>query len=706
MSKRRLKNAGRRKAPFGSEAAAILTAAGINAATQMAAAAIGSRATQDSANRQAEAMKTSAEKQSQAIKEQTERSKEYQQQSQDFIREQNQENRDIQRDMQMQLQMAMGQQNVNDRYEASRIAVKNGGNAKRKLRKAGQLQFLLRGSDNIPFTVTDGGGVIPLGTTPEGFDLYEIYGNDHEHYHKAQGGKNKTGVGIKFANGNVIEGEGNQNTSRGEKLLVTPNDALFISKHSLKGFNPAKAVDNGMNPLEAYALQEQIKNAYGISDDGSTSSPVRKANMGLMVADDYDYYNQSTPINTDIIPVAIAANSKRLLRCGGRVRTKAPNGVRVWNWGNNGSWNNDGTWNYGDKGRWSTINTGGIKTFINSAKGRVNSLVNNGINLGRTAISASTPANNTVSSGPSWISRNADLVGAGITGLGNIGGAIITNIGNRRAANTLSDAYNYAADTMAEAYRNLQTIDMNSIRREDYAAAHAMPALQAPVSFAATQNAAINRGLQRRLSNAGKYSASGAAAYNRMAGAEIDAQDMRNKVYSTDQQQMQQIRQANAERVTQAAMKNAELDTQANREYNQGLLNLLQYNNDIENEKILGSAGALSEGAVNSANAIAQARTSNAAAWAQSLIGSSQGFSNALTNMATRKADLEKVRLGASGDTNASYFANSGLTTNKEAKDAYDAYVRQYENAIDEDTKKIYKRRANTIASARGFKLV
>ena len=40
MPKRRLKYKGRCKAPFGSETAAILTAAGINAATQMAAAGI------------------------------------------------------------------------------------------------------------------------------------------------------------------------------------------------------------------------------------------------------------------------------------------------------------------------------------------------------------------------------------------------------------------------------------------------------------------------------------------------------------------------------------------------------------------------------------------------------------------------------------------------------------------------------------------
>ena len=115
----------------------------------------------------------------------------------------------------------------------------------------------------MPFVVTDGGTVIPIGRTPEGYDIYEILGNDHEHYHKAQGGKNKTGVGIKFADGNVIEGEGNQNTNQGEYMLQTPNAAYFISKHSIAGFNPAKAINMGMHPLAAFNIQEQIKQING-----------------------------------------------------------------------------------------------------------------------------------------------------------------------------------------------------------------------------------------------------------------------------------------------------------------------------------------------------------------------------------------------------------------------------------------------------------
>lgn len=700
MANRRLKNAGRKKAPFGSEEAAILAAAGINAATQMAAAGINSAATKQAAKDQAAAVNASARQQAQAIKDQTARSKEYQQMSQEFISEQNAENRELQKDIQMQLQMLTGAQNVNDRLEASKIKVRNGGHTRRRLRNAGNAISFLQGSYNMPFKVTDGGGVVALGTTPEGYDLYEIYGNDHEHYHKAQGGKNKTGVGIKFADGNVIEGEGNQNGTKGEKMLVTPNNAYFISRHTMKGFNPAKAVDEGLNPMQAYILQEAIKAENGISDDGKNNSPVKRYMIGGQ-PNVYDMFNQTGPqmgvdtLGDTTVGVAYASNAdtKRRLRCGGKARQKAPYG---WSWLQN---------NY----------TSNKPASINS--GYYNSTLNINPNIPQT-INIKTPTNTTKSTSNfwsragNWINNNADLVGAGIGAIGNLGGAWITSAGNRSAAKTLAGAYNTAANTMRDAYNSLQTIDMNSLRREDYAAAHAMAALQAPVSQAAQPLAQVDRQLQRRLANAGRYSASGAAAESRMARAEVDAQDMRNRIYAADQEQMQKIRQENANRVNEVAMRNAELDTQANKDFTGAYLNLLQYNNDIENTKILGAAGALSEGAVNSAGALSQAQTSNAAAWANALTGSSQGFANSLSNMATRRADLQKVLLGASGDSQASYFANPNLSTDREAAAEYNRLLTQYNsiknstNKGDKDTAAILKRRINNIASGRGFELV
>lgn len=690
MAIRKLKNYGRRKAIFGTGEAAILAAAGINVAGTMAASAIGANATKKAAQDQANATIQSAQKQAQAIKDQSAKSKELQQESQEFIKEQNAENRELQKDIQLQLQMLTGQQNVNDRFEASKIQVKNGGSTKRKLRLAGKFPSLLRGSGNMPFVVTDGGTVIPIGRTPEGYDIYEILGNDHEHYHKAQGGKNKTGVGIKFADGNVIEGEGNQNTNQGEIMVNTPNNAYFISKHSIAGFNPAKMTIGGMHPLQAYAIQEQLKAANGISDDGKhNSTPVEKKLLGGEPNSLYAMYNQIGPqMGVDTVgdtTVGVASqftNEKRSLKCGGKTRRKANNGLK-WNW-NTGKWE-------------GSVANDNIKVPYAPGK-QPSSTTTNTSTRGNSATRSKGFFSN-------WTAGNTvDLIGSGIGALGNIGGALITASANRSAARTVADAQNRAANLMADAYRSLTGIDMNSIRRENYAAAHAMPVLQAPVSFAQQGISKIDRSLQRTLANAGKYSTSGASAQERMSRAEVNAQDARNEVYSEDQRQMQNIRQANAERVSRAAELNAQLDTQANKEYASAYLNALQYNNDINNQKILGAAGALSEGTVNSANTMSAAQTSNAQAWANALLGGTQGFTSSLSAMADRKSKLASALLGAGSDSQASYYAT--VSSEGEARREYDALVTQYNAATDEDTKKRLARQINNIASKRGWKLV
>lgn len=673
---------GRKKAEFGSETAAILAAAGINSAATAAAAVVGSNATKEAARNQASATIASAQKQAQAIKEQNLKSKELQQESQAFIKDQNAENRELQKDIQMQLQMLTGQQNVNNRLEASKLVVKNGGRTKPR--------YSLRGN-NTAFKVTDGGYVVPIGNTPEGYNLFEIRGNDHEHYHKTPGGKNKTGVGIKFADGNVIEGEGNQNSNQGEYMLQTPYAAYFISKHNIAGFNPAKAVNMGMHPLAAYSIQEQQKQLNGITDDGKkVSSPVEnnKKLAGGLIPNLYTMYNQTGPqlgvdtVGDTAVGVAYASQNKNQMKCGGKKRTlKCGGKVRKKAY--------DGT----IKLNIQPIN--GISIFNKSA-----------IKPRFTKPSLTIPSY-TKSSNSFWNNIGADLLGAGISSLSNLGGAFITANANKYASNKLAEAYNTSAGILADAYRSLQTIDPNSIKREDFRAAHVMPALQAPISLAAPQITAVNRQLQRRLSNAGKYSASSAAAQNRMASAEVDAQDIKNKIYAADQEQMQKILQANADRVTQASMQNAQLDTEANKQFSNAYLNLLQYNNDIENQKILGAAGSLSEGSTNAASVIANAHTANATAWNNALINSGQSFANTLSSMATRKADLEKVMLGASGDTRSFYYSNNG--SYNDAKNYYNNLVRQYDlikdstKPEDQDTKSYLKRLINMVATGRNF---
>lgn len=310
MSRTKLRKA-RPKALFG-EAAATLTAAGIQAAATAAAAAVQAKASRDAAKTQATNIKSAAEKQAEAIKAQSDSDKENTEKSLDLMREQHDEEIAMQKDIQMDIQRAMGQQNENARLEQGKIQVRNGGLAKGKgNRRLAMPHSFLQGG-NMPFIVTDGGNAIPLGTTPEGYNLYEVRGNDHEHYHKVQGGKNKTGVGFHFADGSVVEGEGNQNTNQGEYLLTTPTNAAFISKHSIDGFNPVKAVNAGMNPMQAFLLQEQIKRANGISDDGKgNSNPPVKKNGGMI-------YTRGT--SNILQPYYPSDLGRRTLKCGGRTK--------------------------------------------------------------------------------------------------------------------------------------------------------------------------------------------------------------------------------------------------------------------------------------------------------------------------------------------------------------------------------------------------
>lgn len=712
---------GRRKAVFGSETAAIVAGYLADAAATTTAATIGANATKDAANRQAQATTAAAQKQAQAIKAQTESSKEYQLQAQNFVKEQNAESRELQKDIQMQLQMLTGQQNINDRLEASKLVVKNGGMIKPR--------YSLQGN-NMPFRVTDGGYVIHRGTTPEGYDLFEARGNDHEHYHKAPGGKYKTGVGIKFKDGNVLEVEGNQHTVQGEYILLTPSEAYAISKHTMAGFNPAKAVNMGMHPLAAFNIQEQIKQINGIPDDGKkTSSPVEnnKKLAGGLIPDIYTMYNQTTPkLETDAVgdtAVGVAyvsqdknqmkcGGKKRTLKCGGKVRKKAYNGYVV---GYNPIKDMEQGWYLPNP----VSVSGPTPSFTAPNKLYTSSLQkHNGVsvsspttlNIPEKLTLSSTTATPTKSSGSFLNNIGTDVLGAGLSSLSNIGGAWITSNANRYAANKLAEAYNTSADLLADAYRNLETIDLNSIKKEDYAAGPIMPALQAPISQAASQIALVDRQLQRRLANAGKYSISKAAAQDREAKAEVDAQDAKNSIHSADQGQMQKIRQGNAERVTQASIQKAQLDLEANKQFSNAYLNLLQYNNDIKNQRRLGIANALSEGALNAAGVIANARTANASSYNEAITKSGQSFANTLSAMATRKADLEKVMLGASGDTRSLYYANNGSYS--DAKNYYNGLIKQYDliknstKPEDQDTKAYLKRIINMVATGRNFDTV
>lgn len=594
MVRRKLKTINSRpKALFGSEEAAILGAAGINVAGQMTAAAINSKAAKDAARQQAQATINAATKQANALKEQTNKSKELQERSIEFTKEQNAENRELQKDIQLNLQMLTGQQNMNDRLEASKIQVRNGGRMSMKLTN-GQDDTILRGSyspNNMPFVVTDGGGVVPVGVTPEGFDMYEIKGNDHEHYHKTKSGKHKTGVGIKFANGKVIEGEGNQNGNQGEYVLVTPTDAMFISRHSIKGFNPAEAVNNGMNPLEAFVIQEQIKNANGISDSGKTN----KRMIGGLTYDSSSLTAQVPDLSRDgIAPIATGVAYGSINDMYNK-DNKAKNGTSVR----------------------KKLACGGRRKALSGAK---------------------TDSNTS--------SSLADWGGAGINALGNLGGAFIMSNANNKAARTISTANTQAAGILADAYRQMHGIDLSNIRREDYAAAHAMPAIRAAIVNTNAQTAAEDRSLQRRLTNSKRYSMSGAAAQDRMSMAETQHNDLINNIESEANKIRESIKQGNAQRISDAARDNANRDAQANSAYANAYLNALQYNNNIENQKIAGIGQANADAISQNGVAHAQAQQTNANIFGSSIANTGQAFATAFDTNRKDRQDFSNVYMG------------------------------------------------------------
>uniref|UniRef100_A0AAU8MGZ1 DNA pilot protein n=1 Tax=Geladintestivirus 5 TaxID=3233137 RepID=A0AAU8MGZ1_9CAUD len=624
----------RKKALFGADGAVI-------AAATLAAAGMNVGATLSSASTQAKAVQESAKTQAQAIKDQTKNNNALQQESMNFTRQQNRENRDQQQEIQTTLQMMAGQENMNDRFEATKVAVKYGGRPK----KLKSIQPSSYREGNRPFTVTDGGGVIPLQTDANGYGLYELYGNDHNHYHKTSSGKQKSGVGIKFKDGSIVEGEGNQNTNNGEKLLVTPNDAMFISKHSIAGFNPSQAVDMGMNPQEAFNIQQVLKLIKGINDDGSRMNPTRRkqalAGMDIINAVNQTQYPQNGTVdvatgaayatqnmtqqtianttdpkvaNTTDPKVAIAkCGGYRKLKCGGRKKAKG------------GYWQNYG--------------------------------------------------------------------GATYAGIGNVVGAGMNTFGNYFAGNMLGKAYTEAGNILAEAYDQMHGIDLSELNREDYSPGHVMAVVR-------SANTNINPQLERLRRNADKErrvvnanTLSSAVRQQRLAGINDRMYQRMGEQFTYKHNEDEKIKQDNAARIQEASAQNAQLDATARQAYGNARMSLLQYNNNIENAKIAGKAQSLAEGITQSNMARSNAMINSTNAFSAAITGTAQGFANAYTANQKAERDYQNVLIGA--DTEAKVNALIMRGDRQTAKNLYDSFI--------ESNNENYKKYAQQLDAKFGF---
>lgn len=645
MSRIKLKNTEpRKKAMFGVGEAAI-------AAATLAAAAMNVAATNSAAKKQAKSVEDSAKTQASALQAQNANNNALQKESIAFTSQQNQENRNQQQDIQMTLQQLAGQQNMNDRLEAQKKMVKLGGSVSKPSIKS-KLSY---GGGDKPFTVTDGGGAIPLQVDSNGYGLYELYGNDHEHYHKAQGGKNKTGVGIKLKNGGTVEGEGNQNTNLGELMYVTPDDALFLSKHSMDGFNPAKAVLAGVHPRKAFKIQETIKDIKGYNDDGTMAKcgkriSMKKAFGGANILMNNANITQSYPnitapvaagsayvVNQDKTTSPVAKCGKRISmkKCGGRV--KAANGT------------------------YTPINIKNTGTYSR-------------------VMNTSFAGNNTTSSSSNSSSQNfssSPYLGAAISAGANFLASGLSFFGNRYAGRKLADAYNRAGETIAEAYSRMKGIDMDVLKKEDYET----PSVLAVIRDANTN---INPQIERARRNASSQikevergTMSSAARQQRRAAIDDRMYQTQSELYAYKNNEDEKIKQANAERINNVALSNAERKILANRYYAESRLNLLKYNNDIENAKIAGIAQAQSDAMTQSTEAKATALQTGISGISSAITSGASGFASTYDGIRQEQAMLDNILIGADTSNVVEYLLRNpnGINNKRRANSLISGWV-------------------------------
>ena len=664
MSRIRLKCGGkpRRKAFFGSDGA-------IMAAATLAAAGITAGATALAAKSQSKAIVDSAKTQAQSIKDQTINSNNLQKEQLAFTRSQNQENRQQQQDIQTTLQLMAGQENMNDRMEKNKMQVKLGGKPKHRSITA---PFYGGGK----FQVTDGGGVIPLSVTPEGYGLYELYGNDHDHYHKTSSGKNKTGVGIKFNDGSVVEGEGNQNTNQGELLYVTPNDAMFISKHSIDGFNPTQAVMNGVHPIQAFIIQEMLKARKGLNDDGSKAKCGKRRSLKCMLGGPTQNFEQ---VNMTQNPNNGTASVAGGVIYGINNKTASP--VEEPQYNNA----------IAKRGGRIHLNCGGRKKAILGYNplldvipvGVIGSAGSGGVyNTQPIGNSGSTKGNNF------W----NNYAGATYNAAGNVLGAGISTWGNMWAANRLGKAYREAGGILADAYSQMHGIDMSELKMEDYAAPHTLAVIRDSNNISydpQRERIRRNTASERREINRGTLSS--AARQQRLAASNDRMLQRMSEIDATENNAKEAIRQGNAERITQTAQANADRDVQARKDYANQRLSLLQYNNNIENAKIAGMAQARADALTQSSMAHAQGLQSSMSAIGSGLTASAQGFSSTANGLRTDRVNRENILIGADSRNKTDYLiGNTETPGNRQQaynlwnawKNSSDAKLKQYASEL------------------------
>lgn len=618
----------------------------IGAGASLLGSAFGAISQNKSADEQAKATVEAAKLQAQAIDKQTAAQQQQAKEQQVFTKEQNALNRQQTTDVQTNLMLALGQETMADRQEKNKMIAKYGGspnrNGRRKLK-----QNTFYGGEQQPFQVIDGGGVLPINVTNDGYGLYEVRGNDHEHYHKAQGGKHKTGVGIKFKDGSIVEGEGNQNTNQGELLYVTPEDAMFISKHTIDGFNPTEAVKNGMSPEEAFDIQESIKDINGYEDDGTKDKIVkRKSIRRLYGGVGFPNYNiDYNRIASQIIPIDIAtvyanklSSIKNVMKLGGRV--KAYTGM--YNpWGTTNYYNSLGTYPISSDMTGINLPSRRVGSAIpsltdNVTKPTANNIVAPNINI-------------TPSSRSGFGNFMNNYGGAMINAAGTLGAGIIGSIGTASAQAKATAANNTAAKIIADAYAKRTGID--SLKESDFKAAHEMAFTRRADTNINPQLEQIRRNTNYQIRDTNRNTLSSAARQLRNAATYDRSGQQASTVWANKYNKDEAIKQANIQILNSAMSRNTDRDIQARKDYTAYKLQQDIYNNDILNENRIGAAQAYADAATANGLATSQAYQNQANIWSSALSNIAGGFASTFDGLRQTQANYDALMLGADRST-------------------------------------------------------
>lgn len=298
--------------------------------------------------------------------------------------------------------------------------------------------------------------------------------------------------------------------------------------------------------------------------------------------------------------------------------------------------------------------------------------------------------------------NTASLIGSGLGIAGNFIGAGITNRANNRAAGIMSSAYNDASNVLVDAYGRMKGIDENAIKESDYSAAHYLPALRSQQVSAAPQIYNANKAARRALKAVKNNSASSAAALNRINDVEERRYAQTSAAYDAANKLSQAIAGENQNAINSAASQNAYLDTNAKQNYANQRMELLKYNNEIENSKIAGIAQAKSNAITQGADIEANRLNSNAQTWGNAIVNSVNMAGNTLSSMA-QNYENKQMALGSMTDAGrANYYANNGGTKAAEQEYNYWNNIANDPNASAED-KKYASRMAGIIDNKRGF---